>query len=185
MIDRDTATIIEAVNKKLGTTHRTEPFDFRRSADLKEALTLAVAAYRDYWHYAGILLNLDERFDESLEHFDIATWVNVALAPEKTDDLAIKCACSLEETLKYFTEIEERAKEHLTSILLVVLTAPKAVQCDVLGNAYDIDPNEIDERLDDLFEAFCKTEYPYTILKSFETFLNVLNEQWAELALPK
>ena len=179
MLDKKSAEAIELLNYFSDMEHRTQPYDLTKIEDLKHALMMAVAAYCDYSHYNGILNELIELYDESLEHYDTATWINMIRASAKTDSLAVKCATSLSKASNNFSELSKRARENLSVILKVVMTAPDAIQLDLLGRVYDISPDDIDERLDDLFLYHIETdEYQYVIEDSFTAFLKIMNE-WA------
>ena len=88
--DEDFAIFVEAMNTKLGTELRSEPFDLTKVEDLNEAIMLAVGAYCDYSHYHDKLCDLDERFDESLEHYETDTWFYIGQSSDKADDLTSK-----------------------------------------------------------------------------------------------
>jgi len=184
MIDNESARRIEILNTYLGMNHRTEPYDLIDTSELKDALKMAVAAYCDYAHYNSTLYRLVEWFDESLEHFDTVTWVNMVDAPGKTDNLAMMCVSSLYNASNNFSELADRAEEKLSTLLKVVMTAPDAVQLELLGQVYDINADEIDSRLEGLFYYHTEaTEYQYAIDDSFDVFLNALRE-WSELGHP-
>jgi len=183
MYDYDSVKYIEVLNNYLGTEHRTESFDLSKTGDLKQALELAVGAFRDYFHYEITLDELVEHFDESLEHYDTATWVNMSRSPDKTDSLAVECAARLSDALGGFQELSKRAEEYLSVIMKIILTAPNEVQHEILGGAYCISPKEIEERLEDLFTEVCESEYQYAIPDSLNAFLETLREEWSEFAL--
>ena len=42
---------IARINARLGAGHRVKPYDLTKPDDLKQALLVTVAAYRDYRHY--------------------------------------------------------------------------------------------------------------------------------------
>jgi len=179
MLDYDSERHIEILNKYLGMEHRTDAYNLSDTSDLKSALEYAVAAYRDYYHYRSTLGGLVESFDESVEYFDTASWVNMTRSPENADDLTMDCVSSLSGAYNNFTELSDRAEEQLSVILKVTLTAPDDVQREILGNSYDIAPSEIDEWLECLFVALSYAEYHREIPDNFNTFLEVLNEEWA------
>jgi len=181
--DNENAKYIEVVNHYLGMNHRTESFDLTKTDDLKQAFELAVGAYRDYSHYEGTLGELDEHFDESLEHYDTASWISMGIAPGRADSLAMKCAASLAEAYDNFCKISDKAREYLSVLLKIILTAPDSVQREILGNAFEISPGEINERLDDLYEDLTYIPYQYAIPDSLKDFLELLNKEWSELAL--
>jgi hypothetical protein len=184
MYENDNAKYIEILNYYLGMEHRTEPFDLTKTDDLKRALKFAVAAYRDYSHYEHILDSVIELFDESLEHFDTASWVNMSLTPDNVDNLTMECSASLADASYNFCELVERTEENLSIILKVILTASDAVQRDILGNVYSITPDVVDEWICDLFDILDEVEYKYAIDDNLNDFLEVLNTEWKELAQP-
>jgi hypothetical protein len=179
MVDRESAEFIEVMNKFLGTNHRTKPYNLTDDDDLKQALKLAVAACRDYKHYADVLSKVVEDFDESMEHFDIVTWANKSRAPEKADALVIQCAESLAVASESFYELSERAEMDLSLLLKVIMTAQDATQIDVLGKVYDIKPDEIDARLGELFEMLYESEYHHSIDDNHAGFLRLINNDWS------
>lgn len=185
MFDSESAKYIEILNYYLGMEHRTESFDLTKTEDLKQALQLAVGAYRDYYHYQCTLGSLVEHFDESLEHYDTVSWISMGIAPEKADSLSMECAASLADAYDNFYDIAGNAEDYLSLLLKIILTAPNAVQYDILGGAYEISPNEIEERLDDLYTSLSYADYHHAIPDNLSTFLEVLKEEWSELALPK
>ncbi|MCL2152749.1 MAG: hypothetical protein FWH57_07315 [Oscillospiraceae bacterium] len=185
MYDYDSVKYIEVLNYYLGMDHRTESFDLSKTEDLKQALELAVGAYRDYFHYESTLAEMVEDFDESLEHFDTITWVNMTRAHKKTDSLAVACAASLSTAYNNFVDFSDKARDYLSVLLKIILTAPNATQEEILGDAYNISPKEINNLLEELYDSLSDAEYKYAIPDNLKVFLEVLKEQWADLALPK
>ena len=144
------------------------------ATDLKNALTLSVAAYRDYWHYQNVLWQLDENFDESLEEYDPDTWF--FRGTEKADILAMECVESLQIASTNFGRIKERAKENLELVIKAVLSAPLTVQKSVLGKAYEIKADETDTKLEELFDILDETEYKHAIPDNLDIFLKIMDE---------
>jgi len=146
-------------------------------ADLKKALTLTVAAYRDYWHYECVLGQLDEDFDESLEEYDPDTWF--FKGKEKSDTLALECVGALNDAIMSFGRIAERAKDNLVLVFKAVLSAPPAVQKSILGKAYGIKNDEMDAKIEELFEMLYETEYKHAIPDNVNIFLEIVDEVFA------
>jgi len=180
MVDYDVARHIEILNKYLGMEHRVEDYNLADTSDLKEALEYAVAAYRDYDHYRNTLGSLVENYDESVEHFDTASWVRMTRAPDDADGLVMDCAGSLSKAYHNFIDLADRAERHLALILKITLTAPTATQLEILGKSFDIAPSEIDDWLDGLFMALSYADYHRSIPDNFEEFLAVLDTGWEE-----
>ena len=170
--------IIKTMNKHMGTAHRIMPYDMNNPSDLQHALTMAVAAYRDYQHYERTLYKLDEDFDESLEDYDTMSWFNLTLSPEKSDPLAIECLDALSVAAHTLGKMTARAKDHFDKILKIILSSSPETQSKVLGRAYNIKPGDLDKRVADLFDLLDETEYQYKIPENFETLLKLMSEEW-------
>ena len=179
MFDKEKAKLVENLNAVLGTKHRNKPYNLNNAADLKQALLLAVAAYRDYRHYLETLDGLASDFDESLENYDAASWFYLGQAPEKVDRLAADCVVSLNEASATFDRITERAKDNLAIVLGAALSAPSAAQKSVLGRTYKINPEDMDSEIDELLIMLDEVEYYYPIQENFDALLELMNEQWA------
>jgi tetratricopeptide (TPR) repeat protein len=152
----------------------------KNTAELKRVLPLTVAAYRDYRHYWGELGLLAEDFDESLEHFDSTTWYNMILARKETDDYAMNCITALNESIRAFDEIMEQAAEGLTILLKAILSLPPEKQIQVFERAFKIEPQQLDEVIEQMFEAFDEVEYRYAVPENYEDFLKLIDEVWEE-----
>jgi HD-GYP domain-containing protein (c-di-GMP phosphodiesterase class II) len=180
MFDYDSARHIKILNKYLGMEHRIEKHNLMETSELKAALEYAVAAYLDYDHYRNTLGSLVENFDESVEYFDTATWVNMTRANENADDLVMDCVNSLSETHDYFDDLAEQAEMHLSSMLKITLTAPTAAQLEILGKSFDIAPSDIDNWLEGLFVALTYVNHHHSIPDNYNEFLAVINAGWEE-----
>ena len=173
MLDKENREAVKTLNRNLGTKHRVKPYDLNSPGDLKQALELAVAAYRDYWHYAQVLGGIGEDFDESLEHYDTATWLD--LKPGQTDALSTECARSVDAARKLFDELKERAGERFAFILKTVLLSEPA-SLNVFGTAYKIEPGKIDEIIADTIESLDEAEYFHPIPENFKLLLKRADE---------
>jgi len=151
-------------------------------AELKRVLPLAIAAYRDYWHYTCELALIDEDFDESLEQFDRDTWWSLSLSPEKADDYAVDCIESLNVAVHAFGEITEQAKIALVIVLKAILSLPPEKQNLVWGNAYTIEAEAIEEIIENLLIMLDEVEYRSPIDYNYEAFMKLLQEEWANFS---
>jgi hypothetical protein len=177
--DRETAKNIETVlNGMMGMSHRTKPYDLNSAEDMSQLFLLSTAAYMDYQRYWLALSNIDEEMDESLEHYDPATWLNMTVAPEKTDELAMEAISSLSETVNLFSRLMDRAKEQCVLVIGALLSAPASIQNAVLGRAYAIPEDERDERIEALFEGLDDVEPHYNMEKNRDEFLAVIEKTW-------
>jgi hypothetical protein len=183
MLDRASEMHIEILNKYLGMNHRTVSYDLTKTSELKSALEYAVAAYKDYSHYSVTLGSLVENFDESVEHFDTASWVRMSRAPDDADDLIMKCVSSLSETFYDFIDLTKRAEKHLSNMMMITLTAPSNVQKEILGASFEIAPADIEGWLKFFLSELYQADYHCSIPDNFKTFLEVVkivNAEWSE-----
>ena len=180
LFDKENRDIVEKMNKYMGTKHRDRPYDLNNTDDLKQALLLAVAAYRDYRHYSITLDNLDEDFDESLEHFDTVTWFHMGYDLDKADELALDCASALSKASKVFRKIAARAEENLIMIVKVILSAQPDLQSAVLGKTYSLEPQEMDAKIEELFTELDEVQHYHNIQDNFNAFLKLIEELWAD-----
>jgi len=180
MFDRENAENIEKINAFMGMRHRSTPYDLTNPDDLKQAFLLTVAASMDYRRYWRSLENIAEEFDESLEYYDTAAWLNMSLNPGKSDVLSMEAAGMLSVTSDIFSQLIERADRSCTTILKAILAAPAAVQQDVLGRAYSIPANELDERIKILLEGLDESDMHYQMEKNREAFIELMESMWEE-----
>ena len=165
--------------------HVTESFDLTKTDDLKQAFQLSIGAYLDYYNYMCAVSRMNEQFCESVEFYDTVPAVKIGLTPDGQDTLSEACSSYLTYAFDEFSEIADSAEDYLSTIIKIILITPHAVQHEILGNAYNIGSEEIDECLDILFTAFEDAPYHNTIEDNVSAFLDVLKEAWSELVLPK
>ena len=177
LFDKENQRIIKTMNTYMGTEHRETPYEMNNPNDLKQLLTLAVAAYRDYRNYWLVLARLQEDFDESLENYDTISWFNLYGNIEKVDGIALECVSALNTALNKFDEITDKAKENFIKILNLVMSAPPETQKVVLGHSYNIKPQDIDGKIDKLLETLDEREYQYKIPDNFDTLLRIMAEE--------
>ena len=154
--------------------------DLTKPEDLKHALTLAVAAWRDYCHYSGTLSVLIESFDESVEHYDTASWFNMSLSPGKVDELTTEGMDALNTASVAFDKLSDRAKDQCVMILKKALDASPETQKVVLGKTYRGEQSELDARIEELFDALLEADYHHAIPENYDEFLLVMDEVWQD-----
>ena len=142
---------MNAAAEEISAYFREKDYDLTKPKDLKQALTLAVAAWRDYSHYASTLSGLIEKFDESVEHYDTVSWFNMSLAPGNVDNLVTEGKDALNTAVMAFDKLDARAKDHCVMTLKKALAAPAATQKAVLGRAYSIGQDELAACVEELF----------------------------------
>lgn len=156
--------------------------DLNVTKDLEHVLKYAVAAFRDFDEYYGILCELEGDFDESLEHFDTQSWYGLFIPEYKCDRLYLECIDALETATMKLDMLTERSKEQLSLIMKVILTSNEAVQEEILGCAANVGPVGIDAWLEEFFNMYLETddyEYDYHIEKNYEAFLKAIKDKLA------
>ncbi|MPW26124.1 hypothetical protein GC105_10005 [Alkalibaculum sp. M08DMB] len=131
--DKENVEKINFLNQALGMSHRTKPIDLNNVDDLKEAFMLSVGEYFDYSEYWGTIVEIDEQFDESIEYYDPATWMNLTTDIEKADDLIVEAISSLADTSNVLKELVNRAETKLKKILEIILNSDDCFQDVILG----------------------------------------------------
>lgn len=179
MFDNYSDEAMKRIDARLGAGHRVKPYDLTSAADLKQALLVTVAAYRDYWNYKNTLAGLEENYDESLEYCDTAAWLDLELAPEKADELIVDGMAVLNAATDVFDRLAERAKGNCAKIVKAVLTAPPSTQRLIFGCEYKIKPQDMDAKIDELFDMLGEAEYHQSMPENLNTFLEVMREQWS------
>lgn len=182
MFDKYNDEIMGRINARLGAGHRVKSYDLTSAKDLKDALLVTVAAYRDYWHYRNTLIGLTDNYDESLEYCDTAAWFDLAQASEKADDLTVEGFSVLYAATDVFDKLTERAKANCAKIVKAILSAPPATQNLVFDRAYRIEQGEMDARIDELFDMLGEADYHQSMPDNLAVFLEVMSEQWPALA---
>lgn len=59
----------EIINKGMGMSHRTKPYDLKKPSDLVRFTEMATAEYMDMYYYHSNIQDVCEGYNESLEHF--------------------------------------------------------------------------------------------------------------------
>lgn len=150
-------------------SHRSKPYDFTNIDDLKEIFTMTVAEYIDYLNYSMTILDVEERFDESLEYF---TWISLHDSNVEGDDLAQITASYLRKSGDYLKYISNRAEEKCKDLLQIILRMTPDIIVAVLGKKYIYDEEAIESVFEDSFDI--KDTYDVYELK--DAFIEVLDK---------
>lgn len=170
---------IKRVNELLGKGHRAKPYDLADAGDLNQALLVAVAAYRDYWHYRDALILLEDDYDESIEYCDTAAWLTMSAMPDKVDSLTVDGYAALNAAVDVFDKLTERAMKSCAIVVKAALSAPPAVQMSVLGRVYKIRARDMDARINELLETLSEVEYHKAMPDNLAAFLKLMEGMWA------
>ncbi len=166
MFDKQNADNIEKFNAGSGMRHRSKPYDLTNPDDLSEAFLYTVAASMDYRRYWRDLMHMEEEVDESFETYDVAAWLNMSVAPQKTDMLMVEAIGMLRETTDLFEKLMERADKNLVSLLKIILSTPAETQMSVLGANYSIPAKDLDAKMRAWTRLICTTTCRKTAMNS-------------------
>lgn len=178
MLEKYSNEAMKRINMILGEGHRVKPYDLTKTADLKQALQTTVAAFMDYYHYRVSLDDLSENYDESLEYCETAAWLDLENAPDRVDDLIVEGFSVLAAASDVFEKLTERAKMNCAKVIKAILTAPPATQRMVFGREYQIEPQGMDAKIEELFSMIGEVEYHQAMPDNLKTFLSLMEEQW-------
>jgi hypothetical protein len=175
-IDKEQKEKIELLNKVLGTRYRTTPYNLANPKDLIEAATLITSEYVDMDYYWSTLSDLNSKFDESLEVFYPARWMNLSLEnTTKDDDIdeAIDALNNAEETMHVLmNKAEEKCKWVWELILLSNFSEVKEY---FFGENVQFDEQKVNEVLgDNLIEVYDGSNYKYTVEELAKEFAKQL-----------
>jgi len=174
--DKEDVMKIKILNENLGMKHRHKPMDFNNAEDLCEYLKFKSCAFLDYLNYYGELNNLLERYDESIEYYDTATWFNLTVDTKKADKLLLESYAALSQAENVFYKLSDKAEKECREALTIVLKSKKSLQKSLLGFEYDLNDEIIKKIINGVFEEPEGIEYHYNMESSFENFTQHVNE---------
>lgn len=169
---------IDKLNMLMGTNHRSKPYDLKKDEDLIEATAMATAEYVDLEHYFGILSNLSEAFDESMEFFYPDEWINIGLKGTMEDEDLSSAVESLSVTEDLFHILVDRAETKCIKLWkLVLLESSDDVIRHFFGETKHFDKETVENVLEDnLFEVLDEMEYDRVIENSVKNFAKALGK---------
>jgi len=174
--DRENMQKIKLLNEKTGMSHRTKPFDLNNVKDLDELLKYRVCAFLDYNEYEMTISDLLENFDESMEYYDAATWLDLSMRTNKPDKLLQKCYKSIRKVADDFLELTWRSEKECKEALSMVLSHNEETQKSILGFSLNkID--KLNEILENIFEEIIDLKYEYNMEKAYENFKTFIREK--------
>ncbi len=176
--DKENIKKIEIMNAGMGTNHRAKPYDFKNVNDINDAFKLSVCEFLDYKEYWGILSEVDENFDESIEYYDSTNWINMSIGEEIDDKLLKQALKSLRTTESVFYKLYQRSEQRCRKMFDIVLKSEEKIQLQILGYYYKYDESLIDEVFDD--EGIFSLEYIYNMEEAYESFVAYINDVLSE-----
>ena len=120
-INKEQKEKILLLNKVLGTKYRTTPYDLANPKDLIEATINITAEYVDMEYYWSSLSDINSRFDETLEVFYPANWMNLSLENSTNDDNIDAAIIALNNAEETMSILMDKAEEKCTWIWELIL----------------------------------------------------------------
>ncbi|MFB6468852.1 hypothetical protein ACE38V_19020 [Cytobacillus sp. Hz8] len=171
-INKEQKEKIVLLNKVLGTRYLTTPYNLLNPKDLIEAATFITSEYVDMEYYWRSLSDINSRFDESLEVFYPAKWMNLSLKNSTNDeeiDDAIDALNSAEEAMSILMDkAEEKCKWVWELILFLNFSEVKKY---FFGENVQFDDQKVNDVLEEnLSEIYDGSNYKYTVEDSAKEF---------------
>lgn len=166
---------VEIINKNMGTTHRTMPYNFKEPKDIIEAVSMATGEFMDMHYYATCLYNIEESFDESIEHFYPDTWINSMLPDVEVDDDVMEACEALVYAGSAFEILKDRAELKCRNLWeFVLLTAPDEVRLHFFDDNIVLDNMTANTALEEIFGSVYDVVYDSSISVATANFANHL-----------
>lgn len=175
LFDKETSKKIDMLNKISDLNHRSKPYDFNNSDDMKELLRIKVCALLDYCEYSMELNNILERLDESIEYYDTATWLSFTMDVAESDKTLIQCYKSVRKACNDFSRLETKTEKECNNILNFIINSDNKTQRSILGFTIDSDIN-IERLLEYVFDNIYDVENDYVMEQAFTNFVNFFKE---------
>ncbi len=117
--------------------------------DARQALCKVVCAYMDFYEYWLKLTNLEERYDESIEQYDLETWLTGLSVYNEVSSKGQKTGLDeanslLRETTNSFSSLLSNSREGCKSTLQSILQLPQEIASAALGFSVSIPSVKLD-----------------------------------------
>jgi hypothetical protein len=176
-ISKEESENIKKLNKILGTQHRSKPYNFKNPDDIIYATVMATAEYLDLANYWMTLYEVDESFDESLEHYDTAAWINIGLKGSTERKDIDRALSSLRKTTSVFRELMDTSEEKCTAMWYIVFFSSSSnVREHFFGQLEDYNEATIKKALEKTIENIFEIEYNGNVETSSRNFAMALKD---------
>ena len=170
LFDKENLRKIDLLNKVSGLNHRSKPFDIKNKEDLNEMFKIKVCALLDYIEYQGILDELLERLDESIEYYDTSTWLSFTMDIQEPDKLLTKCYDTTRKASDNFYKLTERTSDECLEALKMVINSNEETQRSILG-FYICNIINIEDKLSDIFDNIYNVKNSYNMEEAYNNFI--------------
>lgn len=172
--DRETIAELNAIS---GTRYRETEFDLENSKDLIEAIENITAEYMDYIHYWGMLSNIMEDFDQSLEVFHPEKWFNMAKGKTTENKIVDQTIASLYDASDNMYELANQAEERCKEIWkFMLLGNNKEVQKHFVGDISKYKEEQLLEAIECVIEDIFEIDYENQVQNDTKNFAEAIKE---------
>lgn len=124
-------------------------FILNNPSEARQALRKVACAYMDFYEYWIKLSDLEERYDESIEQYDLESWLTgLSVHNEGNDEepssLIDDANSYLRETTDSFNSLLSNAREGCKGILRSILQLPESIASEALGFSIIILPEKLE-----------------------------------------
>lgn len=174
-IGRDDKEKIELLNSVLGTSHRSKPYNLLNPDDLIELIEVVTAEYIDFRYYWMTISSINSDFDESIETFYPAKWMNMALKGS-TDDEIDEVITAVNYAEHAMEKLMDNSEEKCVNLWRLILQSDfKEVKEHFFNENIEVNQERLDYTLDEgliyLFEDFNYTGNVQQSTREFVRFL--------------
>lgn len=185
-IGKDEKDKIDQLNQIFSTSYRSIPYDFKKTEDIIEATVMATAEFIDFNHYFHTLANLAELYDESVETFNPAAWMNLAREGTTNVNELDKAEKYLNKASDAFFTLSNKSLKKCKQMWhIVFFESPKEVIEHFFGEELIISKNIFEDIFkDDKYRIIDNIAYDGNIQNSAMQFAQSLKEYVIEIAKP-
>ena len=138
--------------------------------ELKTKLLNAAGKYSDYCRYWSVLINLEEKYDQTLEKYNFNAWIE-----NSNGILCQKAANLLGVTEQVFSDMRENAEIELMSVVEEIMECDEEEQHEIWGRDIFLDKKMFKEEL--LKDELCDWDSSiYTQQEALDYFLGIIEE---------
>jgi hypothetical protein len=159
-------------------SYRSTPYDFKKTEDIIEATVMATSEFIDFNHYYNTLSNLSELFDESIEVFNPAAWMNLGREGTTNVNELDKAEKYLNKAQNAFFDLSNKSIKKCKEMWhIVFFKSPKEVMEHFFGEELIINENIFEDIFnDDTYEIIENIDYDGNVENSAMQFAKYLKE---------
>jgi len=171
-IGKDDRELIESVNTALGMKHRSKPYDLKNIDDLLEATKMITGELLDTWHCYSLINTACEIYDEALEHYHTAAWMEPA---SHSDSIYVDAHERIEELDGTMGLILMELEDECSTLWQAVLQNTDCTRY-FFNKDIDIKGKDLDTIFERVFEQLHDMEYDTVIDTSTKSFAKALDK---------